>query len=313
MPTKKFSIYSWIVLAVNLLVILWGAYVRATGSGAGCGSHWPSCGGQVIPLAASTETLIEFTHRATSGLAFLLVVGMLVWGLRAFPKGHPVRLGVTLAMSFMFVESLVGAGLVLFTWTIGGKAAFIALHLVNTFLLIASIALTGFWAKGGGPVRLEGQGGSLWALLIGLLLVMLIGATGAITAQGDTIFPAASLAEGIAQDLDPASHLIVRLRVWHPIIAVLTGFYTLFIAIVFGMLRSEPGVRRFAAALGGLFVIQLLAGLINLALLAPIPLQLIHLFLADLVWLALVLLSAAVLAGSSPQDQPAVQPQPAGQ
>lgn len=296
MISKKFTIYAWTVLAVNLLVILWGAVVRATGSGAGCGSHWPSCNGQVIPLAASIETIIEFAHRLTSGLAFLLVLGLFVWGLIAFPKGHPVRLGVTLAMAFMAAEALVGAGLVLFQWSVTGKALFIALHLVNTFLLLASLTLTGYWASGGSRVQLKGQGAAAWALVIGILLVMTIGATGAITAQGDTIFPVKSLAEGIAQDFSPGAHFILKLRVWHPVIAILTGFYTLFIALLFGMSRDERSVKRFSGILGGLFVTQMLVGLLNLVLLAPIPMQLIHLLLADSVWITLVLLSASVLS-----------------
>lgn len=300
--TKKFAGYTWTVLGVNLLVILWGAYVRATGSGAGCGSHWPSCNGQVIPLAPTTETMIEFIHRLTSGAAFLLVLGMFVWGLRKLPKGHPARWGVTLSMIFMVIEALVGAGLVLIEWTVGGKAAFIALHLANTFLLVASIALTAYWltpelsGTEPGGLRLKEQGAAPWVFGLGLLLVMVIGATGAITAQGDTIFPVESLAEGIAQDFSPDSHFIIQLRVLHPIAAVVTGFYTLFLALMYGMLRTEPLIKRLATVLGVLFVVQLIAGLINLVLLAPIPMQILHLLLADLVWIAMVLLSASVLS-----------------
>ena len=109
--------YAWGVLLWNVLVALFGAYVRATGSGAGCGAHWPTCNGEVIPRAPQVETLIEFTHRATSGLAFLSVLALFLWALRAFPKGHPARFGAGLALFFMVTESLVGASLVLFGWT----------------------------------------------------------------------------------------------------------------------------------------------------------------------------------------------------
>jgi protoheme IX farnesyltransferase len=93
------SRYAWGVLVWNVLVALWGAYVRATGSGAGCGAHWPTCNGEIIPRAPQVETLIEFTHRATSGLAFLAVLALLILALRTLPKGHPARFGAGLSMS----------------------------------------------------------------------------------------------------------------------------------------------------------------------------------------------------------------------
>ena len=112
MRLTNFAKYAWGVLAYNLVVILWGAYVRATGSGAGCGSHWPLCNGEVIPRAQQVETMIEFTHRLTSGMAMLLVAGLLIWALRAYPKGHQVRTGAWLSAFFIITEALVGAGLV---------------------------------------------------------------------------------------------------------------------------------------------------------------------------------------------------------
>jgi heme A synthase len=94
-------------------VILWGAFVRATGSGAGCGSHWPLCNGELVPRAPQVETVIEFIHRATSGLAFLLVLGLFVLAWRVYPKGDLVRRAAALSFLFIVTEALVGAGLVL--------------------------------------------------------------------------------------------------------------------------------------------------------------------------------------------------------
>jgi heme A synthase len=297
---NKFAKYSWFVLVITIGVILWGALVRATGSGAGCGSHWPSCNGVVVPLNPTSETLIEFTHRATSGIAFLLVVGMLVWAFRLYPKGHHVRLGASLSMFFMITEALVGASLVLFGWVADdaslGRAISISVHLVNTFLLLAALSLTAWWATGGAPIRLRGHGPVLAALAGGLFGVMAIGVTGAITALGDTLFPAGSLAEGFRQDIDPTAHFLIQLRVFHPLIAILVGFYHFFIASLIGLFTDTLLVKRFAIALIGLFFIQLVAGVVNLVLLAPIWMQLVHLFLADMVWISLVLLTASVLA-----------------
>lgn len=305
---SKFAKYSWFVLVLTIGVILGGALVRATGSGAGCGSHWPSCNGVVVPLNPTTETLIEFTHRATSGIAFLFVVGMLVWAFRLYPKGHHVRLGASVSMFFMITEALVGASLVLFGWVADdaslGRVISISVHLVNTFLLLGALTLTAWWATGGAPIHLRGHGLALVALAAGLLGVMAIGVTGAITALGDTLFPVSSLAEGLRQDIDPTSHFLIQLRVLHPLVAILVGFYQFFVASLIGLFSSNLLVKRFAIAVIVLFFIQLLAGLVNLVLLAPVWMQLVHLFLADMVWISLVLLTASVLAAEASEEIP---------
>jgi heme A synthase len=300
MNLTRYAKYAWFVLIFTIGVILWGALVRATGSGAGCGSHWPSCNGVVVPLNPTTETLIEFTHRLTSGIALLFVVGMLVWAWRIYPKGHHVRLGASISMFFMITEALVGASLVLFGWVADdasiGRAISISVHLVNTFLLLGALSLTAWWASGGAPMQLQGQGLVLAALLVALSGVMVIGVTGAITALGDTLFPAENLRDGIRQDLDPTAHFLIRLRVFHPIIAILTGFYQFLVSGLMGLFTPSKVVKRFAAIVAGLFFIQLGAGLVNLILLAPIWMQLVHLFLADMVWISLVLLTASALS-----------------
>jgi len=300
-PTTPFAKYAWFVLAFNILVILWGAVVRATGSGAGCGSHWPSCNGEVIPPAPQVETLIEFTHRLTSGLAFLFVLGLLIWAFRIYPKGHRVRRASGAAMLFIISESLVGAGLVLFEWVAGnistGRVVVMAIHLLNTHLLLAAIVLTAWWASGGNPLQWREQPNKLkWRIIIGIVGVLVLSTAGAVTALGDTLFPSATLAEGIQQELSPASHFIVRLRVWHPVIAVLVGLYLIQLAFSLASEGHSTRNRRFAIALGILFIVQLAAGMINLILLAPVWMQIVHLFLADLVWIALILLTAETLS-----------------
>lgn len=299
---SRFTKYAWGLLAYNLLVILWGVYVRASGSGAGCGSHWPLCNGEVIPQSPQVHTLIEFTHRMMSGLSLILVVGLIIWAFRSYPKGHPVRLGASLSMFFIITEALVGAGLVLFSWVAQnasiGRVISMAVHLVNTFFLLASLTLTAWWSSGGERLRLRGQGLALWGLGLGFLGVMLLGVTGSITALGDTLFPASSLAAGLQQDFSPASHFIIRLRVWHPLIAVSVGLYLIFVSLLLAMFRPSPHMKRYTMLLSGLFVIQLAAGLINLVLLAPVWMQLLHLLLADSVWIALVLLAANTFAAS---------------
>jgi heme A synthase len=314
MKLNRFATYAWGVLAYNILVILWGAYVRASGSGAGCGSHWPLCNGDVVPRATRIETLVEFAHRATSGVALLLVVGMLVWAYRAYPRGQRVRLGANLSMLFIVAEALVGAGLVLLGLTgendSVARAVSLAVHLVNTFLLLAALALTAWWASGGAPVRLRGQGALAGVFAAGLLGAVVVGATGAVTALGDTLFPAGSLAEGIRQDFSPTAHFLVQLRVVHPILAVIVGAYTIFAGALAAARRPSPATKRFARALAAIFIAQIFVGVANVALLAPVYMQLFHLLMADLVWLTLVLAAATALAAREPSVEavPAAEP-----
>jgi len=291
--------YAWGVLAYNLLVILWGAYVRASGSGAGCGSHWPLCNGEVIPRQPQIETLIEFTHRIMSGIALLLVLGLFLWAWRSFPRRHPVRLAATLSMVFIITEALVGAGLVLFELVAENdsiaRAIWMAGHLVNTFLLLAALTLTAWWATGGEASDLHQWGQIGWLLLVGLIGTIVLGVSGAITALGDTLFPTRSLAEGLSQDMSPTAHFLVRLRVLHPTIAVMTGVYLIIVAGWIASSNRSDDTRRLARILSATVVIQLAAGVVNIYLLAPIWMQILHLFLADAVWITLILFTANVL------------------
>ncbi|AMA74901.1 protoheme IX farnesyltransferase [Thermus parvatiensis] len=292
--------YTWGVLFWNILVALFGAYVRATGSGAGCGAHWPTCNGEIIPRAPQVETLIEFTHRATSGLAFLSVLFLFLWVWRAFPKGHPARLGAGLSLFFMITESLVGASLVLFGWVADNvspeRAVVQMVHLANTYFLLAALALTAWWASGGGPLRLRGQGAVGPALLLGLLALLFLSMSGAVTALGDLLFPVRNSLEALERSLTPGEHFLVRLRVLHPLIAVSVGLYVVFAGFLVAHLRPSAHTRSLAQALAYLYGAQLLAGLVNVWLKAPVWMQLLHLFLAYAVWLAFLLLGAAALA-----------------
>ena len=144
---SRFAKYAWGVLACNLAVVLWGAYVRASGSGAGCGNHWPLCQGEVIPRDAATGTLIELAHRVSSGTVLLLVIGLFFWSRGVAPRESAVRLAAALSLVFMFGEALLGAGLVLFELVAHNdsltRAFSLGAHLLNTFLLLWVITLAG--------------------------------------------------------------------------------------------------------------------------------------------------------------------------
>ncbi len=303
MSQRRYTRYAWGVLAVNLAVIAWGAVVRATGSGAGCGRHWPTCKGEVIPRAPSIETLIEFSHRATSGLALLAVVGLVIWAWRSYERGHPARLGAALSMLFMVGEAALGAGLVLFELVADNasmaRALFMGIHLGNTFLLLAALTLTAYWAGGGKPVRLQGTLATWFGLaLVGMIL---IGASGAVAALGDTLYPASSLQEALRQDLSATSHVLIKLRLYHPFIAVAVSILVFTVAH-FAREGEASEARRWAKWVQVLLFVQLAVGGANVLLLAPVWMQVVHLLLADLLWICLVLTAAASLGSTTARD-----------
>jgi cytochrome c oxidase assembly protein subunit 15 len=297
---RRFAAFAWANLAYNLLVILWGAFVRASGSGAGCGAHWPLCDGPVIPQAPGAAQLIEFSHRLTSGAALLGTVALAIWAFRAYPAGHTVRRGAAASLVFMLLEALIGAGLVLFELVAHNvslaRAVSLGLHLVNTFLLLAALTLTAWWAAGGAPLRLRGRGALPRMFGLALLGTALVGSSGAITALGDTLLQLGALPGGVGQAIGAGPHPIVQLRVIHPILGILVGLSSLLLARAVRRASPSPAARRLSYAMVGLFLLQILGGALNVTLRAPVWMQLVHLLMADAVWIGLVLLGALALA-----------------
>jgi cytochrome c oxidase assembly protein subunit 15 len=293
---KTYRSLSIAVLALSVAVILWGAFVRATGSGAGCGSHWPLCNGAMVPRAPTAQTLIEFTHRLTSGLLLVLMTALVYTAFRAFPKGHPARAAGVVSAIFLVIEALIGAGVVLLELVADNpslaRGYWMGGHLANTFILLGCAALSVWFGWENRKPRLSGP----WAWKFGtaLVLLLLVGVAGAVAALGNTLFPAESLAEGFRMDAAQESHLLVRLRIWHPILAAVAAGWLLYLANVLTADRRQR-VRILAATLAALVLGQVLAGLVNLMLLAPTWMQLCHLLLADAVVVTTVLLAAATL------------------
>lgn len=298
--SEKLAYYSWLVLFYTIGVIVWGAFVRATGSGAGCGSHWPTCNGDIIPRPGSMETMIELTHRATSSLLGVLSIGQLVWAARVYPARHRVRKAAWWAFGFTVFEGILGAGLVLFELvednTSTARAIVIGLHLINTMVLVACFTVTAWFASGGRPFDIRKKpllAGTVGLALLGLLLVS---AFGAVTALGNTLFPAETLAKGIAQDFDPEAHFAIRLRVWHPVLAIATSIYIVMF-IRGGAVWRETRLReRLSYGVLGVVGAQVALGFVNVIFRAPVWMQLVHLALSNLLWISLLLLGTAVLA-----------------
>lgn len=303
MRRRTFERYAWAFLAYLAGVILFGAWVRITHSGAGCGNHWPTCNGAVLPIDPSLETAIEFTHRVTSGLCGVFGALLTAAAWRIYGRG-PVLLGSALTLLFVVFEGLVGAGLVLGELVKDdasvARAVVIAIHLANTLLLTASAAATA-WCAGDRPAPAL-RPLALSSFGPALLLVVVASMTGAVTALGDTLFPAQSelgpgLFDKVRGDLGTANHFLVRLRAVHPLIAILTAGW---LARLTAPLAFSPdrGTRRtwarwaFAAV-----ATEVCLGLLNIALAAPGWLQLAHLLVAQALWVSLFLTGVATQGG----------------
>lgn len=303
---SKFARYAWFVLAFNLVVILWGVFLRASKSGDGCGQHWLTCNGEVIPSAPQLKTIIEFSHRITSSLAGIFIVILLVWAIADWVKDKSERKGYLLKFviaSFIFVaiEGFIGARLVLTGNTAEtltpARPFLMAGHLTNTFILLAFLTLTAWFASGGNRLSFKAKPKILALMFLGVSGMFLIGISGSIAALSSMIFPSTTLAEGVAKDFSETSHALLRLRISHPILSISFGVFLFFLA---GWLKSQAGensgIVRWANVLSLLILIQFAMGAATLLTLAPIVLQLIHLLVADLVWIVFILLFASVLA-----------------
>ena len=292
---RRFSKFAWIVLAYTVALILEGAVVRATGSGAGCGNHWPLCNGQLVFGTPALATLIELAHRSMTVIDTVLILWLLVWAFRAFPKHHAVRLAAALSTIFLITEALIGAALVKFGLVVNdaspARAAVLSLHLTNTLTLLACLTLTAWWAR---HPRITLVGRPAWMAWGSLAAVAVLGITGVLAALADTLYPVHSLAAGFAQDLSPNANFAVRLRAMHPFLAAAVALWLVYFAV-----SRVADARKPALVVIVTVAAQLLAGALNLLLLTPVWTQIVHLLLADVLWIALVVLCMNSNAGST--------------
>lgn len=284
-----------LVLGYNVLVLLFGAVVRVTDSGAGCGEHWPTCHGELAHVPRTASTAIELTHRVTSFLAVVAVVALYVVTRKRHSPEHPARRLAFGAVGFIFLEALIGAGLVLFGLVENDKSVARAVtmptHLMVTFGLTGVLALLTMWRDEPLNVLVRSPARGLVAACAAGLLV--VSAMGAVTALGDTVFPpeTASIGTRIAEDQGGGAHFLQRLRVVHPVLAVLVAGLLFHAARRIAASAATPGAKAAARAVIAFTGAQLALGLLNIYLSAPGWLQVTHLAFALGLWIAFVLLA----------------------
>jgi len=297
LPSPALRRFAWGVLVYFIAVILWGTLVRATGSGAGCGNHWPLCNGTVMQHSASVNTMIEFTHRLTSGLSFFSVVGLLWWTFAGTVRGHLARAAAVASVVFTLIEAMLGAFLVKLGLTAQSQSplrpAYLALHLANTLLLLAALTLTAHMLSRRkaflrGSIRLVAPFGAIATVVV----VMIVGVTGSLAALGDTLFPATSLGLALAQDFSATSGWLVRWRWTHPTVAFCASIFLIWLLVRAAQRSTAWDNRRLSALVLLLLATVYTLGVLDVVLLAPLWLQVAHLLAADTLWTALVVLTA---------------------
>jgi cytochrome c oxidase assembly protein subunit 15 len=298
-PSPALRRFAWAVLVYFIAVILWGGLVRATGSGAGCGDHWPLCNGTVMQHSPRADTIIEFTHRVTSGISFFSAIGLLVWTFLGTARGHLARAASVATVLFTLVEAILGALLVKLGLTAQSqsplRAPYLALHLTNTLLLLAALTLTAHllsrrYGYSKDTIRMVAPIGAIASVLV----VMMVGVTGSLAALGDTLFPATSLGAALTQDFSATSGWLVRWRWTHPAVAFFASIFLIWLLVRASRRSAHWDNRGLSALVLLLLAAQYLLGVLDVLLLAPVWLQIAHLLGADLLWSALVVLTARV-------------------
>ena len=278
--------YTKLGLVLSVLSILAGAFVRATGSGDGCGATWPTCKGRIIPSLSDTSEIIEFSHRGISGILLIVTLYIFV-NSRKLEKGSIARRASNYLTFFVLFEALIGAVIVIFEW-VGLNSSFprivaVPIHLVNTFGLLASYVIL--------FKILENKLDSiknLWDrnFIIISILFLLTGATGSITALADVLYPSASFIEGFLDDFDKTSEVLTRLRIFHPVVSTILS-----IALY---IESKQLQKRFdinTNFLKFLIFAAVFLGVANVLSNIVLFLSIFHLALADLLWITYIYVS----------------------
>jgi cytochrome c oxidase assembly protein subunit 15 len=309
--TQSASRFAWVVLGSFIFVVLWGAVVRASGSGGGCGANWPLCNGDFVPHHPRLATIIEFTHRSTSGICTFLLAALASWTFAVTPRGHRARRAVLWSVALLIVEAFLGALLVLRGWVenniSNGRVVAQSIHFTNTMLLMAALALTAWFlrrptAYAPRPATAPSTRG---AAILAIIATIFVGATGSLAALADTLFPSSSVLAGLTSDFAAGSPLLVRMRWFHPAAAVIG------VVCVLLMVRAEARAENSRTIFRGIsgfvlatLLLQFVLGIADVLLLAPTWMQVVHLLGADVYWIALVILAAQSLWPPQPATSP---------
>jgi cytochrome c oxidase assembly protein subunit 15 len=229
-----------------------------------------------------------------SGICTALVAALIAWTFKVRASGDRARTAVVWCGILLITEAFLGAVLVKGGYVESNasnmRVFMQCIHFTNTMLLLAALALTWWWLGDRTPIPPQPAKtrGVAW---IALAMTVVVGATGSVAALADTLFPSPSLRAGLLQDFAAHAPLLVRMRWLHPAAAVIALVCALWLCVP---LKAQAS--RSAWWVLGLIALQLVLGLGDVLLLAPTWMQVLHLFGADLYWIALVTAAASILS-----------------
>ncbi len=286
----KVKSYAKSGLFLSIASILAGAFVRATGSGDGCGATWPTCKGRIIPALSDTSELIEFSHRSVSGVLLIVTVIIFIKS-RKFQKDSLVRTVTNYLTFFVIFEALIGAVIVIFEW-VGLNSSLpriiaVPIHLVNTFGLLGCYAIL-YKILDKNIEEINSMFNKNFIFISSLFL--LSGATGSIAALADVLFPSASFIEGFLADFDRTSEVLTRLRILHPIVSS-----TLSLVLYFYSIRINKKYNIRVKPLQTLIFVAVLLGFLNVLSNIILPLSILHLAIADFLWISYIYVSIDIV------------------
>ncbi|QBI19062.1 hypothetical protein ER308_05550 [Egibacter rhizosphaerae] len=318
MTRPSVRLLAWATLVGTFVLNLQGTLVRATGSGDGCGPNWPLCHGNVVPVDPGFSTLMEYGHRQLTIAVGLLGLVLLVQAVRHRRRHPGVLAAVLVAAAFFAAQALVGR--ITVVWELTGdsadplRALILPTHLVNSFSQLAALALAVLYAgpRAPGRWRMRERAGTAGILLVSAVAFYGLVFTGGISALGDLYAPADSVAEGAALDFSPDAPWPARVRLTHPVLAMVLAFVLLGGAAAVPGLRRTWRVTRLAAWLGGVYLLQLVVGTWNLLALAPLPLSALHQALAMVAFALFAVLAAVALGGGDEGSMSSAAPERAG-
>lgn len=286
MTAQKYYQYAFFLWIYTLIVILWGAWVRISRSGDGCGQNWPLCHGQILPLSQNTATWIEFSHRVSTGIFGLAVIVLVIMAFQYFPTSHRIRKASLWTLFFTLTEALIGAKLVL-SGLVGEvssleRALVMSIHQINSLLLTGSLVMS--FQKPDqsteNQVFFHNKFFKIKSLILqaGFLLLAILGA---ISALSSTLFPSQSLIEGFYNDFQTDVHWLIKWRIVHPVFAVIYISISLFLISSF---QNTQGKNTLINKLFLLYVATFIVGLANILTLSPTIFKLMHLGLVHILW-----------------------------
>ena len=282
----KVKSYARAGLFLSIASILAGAFVRATGSGDGCGATWPTCKGRIIPALSDTSELIEFSHRSVSGVLLIVTIVIFVKS-RKFQKDSLVRTVTNYLTFFVIFEALIGAVIVIFEW-VGLNSSLpriiaVPIHLVNTFGLLGCYAIL-YKILDENIEEIISMFNKNFIFISSLFL--LSGATGSIAALADVLFPSASFIEGFLADFDRTSEILTRLRILHPIVS---SALSLVLYVYSVRINKKYNIR--VKPLQTLIFVAVFLGFLNVLSNIILPLSILHLAIADFLWISYIYVS----------------------